>query len=284
MSSQEKDVHDMSDVKQNQLGGNTISLEEVERVSTQVRLCIAADSTARDKIIEQSGLLVDQDCLLRERRQAEKEHKHELELHRINSEAKHEKDRANSLESQLVELTAVFKKLESSLDRKDLTISQQRTELQQVRQEREMLQTKQDEKQRLILELQRKIEVHAQKAKMDERTFLKQVEEALEEAVEDIEREKLQAVEDLADTLHSHVDNEMDANQVVWLTSAYREVEVVADRMKKTSGDRLTSQDRISSVQDDCGSPTYGKLSKKRQCYDSCPPVVTFGHASYVGV
>merc|ERR1712137_1195582 len=111
-------------------------------------------------------------------------------------------------ELQLAEQTAVVKKLESATHQADLSLSHQRTELQLVTQERDELQKKRDEKQKLVLELQQKIEIQAQKAKRDEHTFLMQV----EEAVGQIECEKLLAAEVLADTLHLHADHETVAN------------------------------------------------------------------------
>jgi len=243
-SSQETKLRKASEEIEKQQVANTNHVQEIERLNMQVQMCFETDNTIRDKFLEQSCLPTKEDYALRERQQTELEHnqtltlrrlevaldlaqsdlntrdneaaEHEVELRKVNAELRYEKERRTALELQLAEQTAVVKKLESASHQADLSLSHQRTELQLVTQERDELQKKRDEKQKLVLELQQKIEIQAQKAKRDEHTFLMQVEEALEEAVGQIECEKLLAAEVLADTLHLHADHETVANKTVY--------------------------------------------------------------------
>merc|ERR1712064_163123 len=153
---------------------------------------------------------------------------------------------------------SVFRKFESSLDQVYLNVSQRKTALQQVTWENDGLRTPQDDKCKLISDLQLKIDPHAQKQTRDEHAYLKQVEVMLEEAVGDIERKKLQAAEDLTRASHLHLDN-----------SVYTYVKVVVDQMQETTMIQEVSPPG-QSVQE--RSPDFRDWLTSREAAPSTPP------------
>merc|ERR1712137_455086 len=200
------------------------------------------EQARRDLVIEREYavrlLLQIQQLQLEVKREKERASSQEIQLRDAFEEIKQQRDvRSSHFPLEHFEIShqsgSPSRKSESWLNQADLDVSQQKIKLQQVKLERDVLRTKQDDEQNLIL--QRKIDTQAQKKIRDEHLFLKQVEVMLEEAVEDIEGKKLQAVEEPTCVSHLHIDHEILGSQAKRLTSVYSGVVVVVDHMQKTT-------------------------------------------------
>merc|ERR1712137_1151623 len=228
-----------------------VSLVELKKINAGLELQSASsaevDKQRQDMCDHQSALLRKLEAELEQARRdlvIEREYAVRLllQIQQLQLEVKREKERSSSQEIQLRDAFeeikqhsqhkgSGFRKVESSLDEVDLIVSQRKTELQQVTLERDGLRMQQEGKHSLISDLQQKIDAQAQKKMRDEHAFLKQVEVVLGEAVEDMERKKLKAAEDLTGASHL----EADANHAKWLTSAHTEVKVVVDQKQETT-------------------------------------------------
>merc|ERR1712007_77126 len=101
----------------------------------------------------------------------ERSSSHEVQLRDASEEIKQQNDTSTATRFPFPraeicqQARSIFKKFESSLDQADLTVSQRRTELQQVTRKSNDLWKKKDGKHILISDLQRKINAQAPKKK-----------------------------------------------------------------------------------------------------------------------
>jgi len=172
------------------------------------------EQTQRDLVIEREFvvrlLLQIQQLQLEVKREKDRSSSQEIQLRDAFEEVKQQKENSTSdFPNPNVEISqqtdSLLKGLESSPDQADLKVSQQKTRFQQVMREPDGLRTKQDDKQNLSSDLQWKIDAHAQNQK--------KVEVSLEEAAEDVEWKKLQALKNRTCASHLHLNHDTDPNQ-----------------------------------------------------------------------